>query len=95
MSRKACHALASSCVERRKPGDFRRGQNQGATGGVGQVVVAARGVVDRVAAAAGGPPLQGGELRREPRVVEQVEAAAVDERQQVRYRSDLDFSDAS
>ena len=67
MSRKACHALppsrspASASAGAIQPGDFRKGQSQGATGGVGQVVVAAWGVVDRVAAAAGGPPLQGGE----------------------------------
>ena len=37
---------------------------------VRQVVVAARGVVDRVAAAAGGAALQAHELREELRVVE-------------------------
>jgi hypothetical protein len=40
-------------------------------------------VIDAVTAAARDPSLQGGELRQEPRAVEQVEAAAVYERQQV------------
>ena len=45
--------------------------------------MAARGMVDLVLAAAGGAPLKAAELGRQPRQIEQLDAAGVQERQEV------------
>jgi hypothetical protein len=57
--------------------------DQDARRGIAKVVVAARGMVDRIPATARGAALQAAQPRREPRHVEQLDPAAVQKRQHV------------
>jgi hypothetical protein len=60
-----------------KSGQLADGADEDAGANVGEVVVGAGGMVDAVAAAAGGAPLQAAQLGGEPGVVGKVGAAAV------------------
>jgi hypothetical protein len=66
-------------------------ERSGARNGVGKVVVRARRVVDAVPTAARRSPLQPAELGHETRMIEQLDAVAVQERQKIRVQAGLRF----
>ena len=63
----------------------------GARNGVGEVVVPARRVVDAVPTAARRPALQPAELGDKARMIEQLDAVAIQERQKIRLQAGLRF----
>ena len=67
----------------RRPMPRRRQIDQRAGGGIRQVVMCALSVIDAVAAAPGGPPLEPKQLSDQARVVEHVDFAAVQPGQEV------------
>src|SRR5262249_20591226 len=74
---------ASSEEGHQEAGGCPHGGEQGPGDGVGEVVVAPRSVVDRVAAPARGPALQAAELGHEAPVVKEVHGPGVQARQEV------------
>jgi hypothetical protein len=64
-------------------------ERSGARNGVGEVVVPARRVVDAVPTAARRSALQPAELGDKARMVEQLDAVAIQERQKIRVQAGL------
>jgi len=66
-------------------------ERSGARNGVGKVVVPAGRVIDRVAPATGRPAFQPAELGHQTRMIEQLDAVAIQERQKIRLQAGLRF----
>ena len=66
-------------------------ERSGARNRVGKVVVPAGRVVDAVPTAARRPPFQPAELGHETRMIEQLDAVAIQERQKIRLQAGLRF----